>query len=246
MLPQLLGTESGIVATPDVGIVIDTLRFTTTACQALVNAKSLTVASEIAEARAVKQASTESARELPLLCGERNCAPIEGFDLGNSPLEYEAAHVRDRRLIFTTTNGTRAVKAIEQAQQIWLGAFVNRHAIVGEILRLRPTQVVIVCSGTEGVIAQEDSLAAGAIAAGLASDETLELNLNDSALLCQQAWEGVIRSDRSLSQVLREGVGGRNLITAGYEADLDFSARIDSIDVLPRNFGTKQTFVRDP
>jgi len=48
-----------------------------------------------------------------ILMGERNCQPIEGFPLGNSPLEMTEAAVKGKTLVMTTTNGTRALLATQ-------------------------------------------------------------------------------------------------------------------------------------
>ena len=47
-------------------------------------------------------------REGDLLAGERFCRKIPGFDLGNSPEDFTPEAVKDRRIVLTTTNGTRA------------------------------------------------------------------------------------------------------------------------------------------
>ena len=44
-----------------------------------------------------------------LMAGEREGRMIAGYDLGNSPLEYTAERVRDASIIFTSTNGSRAL-----------------------------------------------------------------------------------------------------------------------------------------
>ena len=171
LLPQLFPADG--IAPVDAAVVIDTLRFTTTACQALaVGAKSVTVAADIETARdhAGPQSAIQSrglAADRPLLCGERHCRPIAGFDLGNSPYEYTPQSVHGRELIFTTTNGTRAVSTARLASQIYLGSLVNRTAVAQALVTANPSgndfSSWIVCSGTDGEVAAEDVLAAGAI-----------------------------------------------------------------------------------
>jgi 2-phosphosulfolactate phosphatase len=51
-------------------------------------------------------------RGTTLLGGERGSRKIEGFDLGNSPKEYVAEKVKGKRLILTTTNGTKAFRLL--------------------------------------------------------------------------------------------------------------------------------------
>ncbi|MBA4070564.1 MAG: hypothetical protein C0497_01825 [Gemmatimonas sp.] len=93
----------------DVAVVIDVLRFTTGAAYALANgARSIVPCATLDDA----QAHAGQA----LLAGERNAVRPEGFDLGNSPLEFTRAAVQGRDIAWTTTNGTRAL-AILMARQ---------------------------------------------------------------------------------------------------------------------------------
>ncbi len=72
----------------DVAVVIDVLRATSVMATALAaGASQIVTCREISEA--IVLASRITPR--PLLCGERGCKPIDGFDLGNSPAEYTSA-----------------------------------------------------------------------------------------------------------------------------------------------------------
>ena len=51
-----------------------------------------------------------------VLGGEREGLPIAGFDLGNSPSEYRPETVGGRTVVFTTTNGTRAMNRCRAAR----------------------------------------------------------------------------------------------------------------------------------
>ena len=48
-----------------------------------------------------------------VLGGERGGLPIPGFDLGNSPAEYTRERVGGKTVVFTTTNGTRAMHPLQ-------------------------------------------------------------------------------------------------------------------------------------
>src|SRR5690606_28101723 len=82
-----------------------------------------------------------------------------GFDIGNSPLEY--MEVRGRKIITTTTNGTIALCACEGAQRVLVGAILNLGALVAEIRRTEPEQLLLVCAGTFADFALEDAFGAG-------------------------------------------------------------------------------------
>lgn len=94
----------------DVTVVIDVLRFTTSAAYALANgARSIIPCATLDDARAFAVQA--------LLAGERNAVRPEGFDLGNSPLEFTRAAVQGRDIAWTTTNGTRALAILMAGQE---------------------------------------------------------------------------------------------------------------------------------
>ena len=63
-----------------------------------------------------------------VLAGERKAVAIPGFDLGNSPLEF--TEPLDETLVFTTTNGTRAIlSAAAAAETVLVGSLLNLDAV---------------------------------------------------------------------------------------------------------------------
>ena len=92
-------------ASAPVGVVVDVLRATSTIAQALASGwPRVLCCPGIDDARAVREQLGEG-----MLGGEREAQKIEGFDVGASPREFQAA--ADQPLILTTTNGTRAILA---------------------------------------------------------------------------------------------------------------------------------------
>jgi 2-phosphosulfolactate phosphatase len=121
--------------------------------------------SEIAEALALCDQ-----RLNVVLAGERQGVRILAdqtggidFDLGNSPREFVAEKVRDKTVIMTTTNGTRALRACAGAQRVLVAAFLNLKAVANWIKQHHPPHLILVCSGTHEEAALEDTLAAGAL-----------------------------------------------------------------------------------
>lgn len=242
LLPQLLPADWAEL--PTIAIVIDTLRFTSTACVALqAGTQCVRVISDIEQARLLA-ATTQPAM---LLCGERHCVKIPGFDLGNSPLEYLESTVNQRELIFSTTNGTVAVEAVQAAEQIALGSLLNRSALTKWLSEHPIQRAWIVCAGTDGQVAQEDVLTAGALLDGLHKLAKVD-HLNDSASLSLNAWRQVQLENRLLDE-LRAAKGGRNLIENGFTQDVEFAARIDQSNCVPlttRGLEPKRQFCRCP
>src|SRR3954447_24007137 len=103
-------------------VVVDVLRATTTIVHALAaGARAVVPCLEVEEAR-------QRAANLPagsaVLGGERQGLRIEGFDLGNSPTEYTPERVAGKTVVFTTTNGTRAMLHARGARRVVLGSLV--------------------------------------------------------------------------------------------------------------------------
>ncbi len=97
-----------------------------------------------------------------VLGGERKGCRIEGFDLGNSPSEYTPETVGGKTLVFTTTNGTKAMLCCRQAEHVLLGSFVNFLAVGRELSTLR-RPIHLLCAGTRGQITREDAALAGSL-----------------------------------------------------------------------------------
>ena len=118
---------------PDCAVVIDVLRATTTIATALdAGAEAVQAFSNIEEL--IRQSELWS-KEKRLRAGERGGVTVEGFDLGNSPLDCTPQVVKDKRLFLTTTNGTRALQRVAKAPQVITAAQVNRQAAVNLYLR---------------------------------------------------------------------------------------------------------------
>jgi 2-phosphosulfolactate phosphatase len=85
--------------------------------------------------------SVEACREVrarfwtdALLGGERNSRPIPGFDFGNSPVEVlrRSAEWTGRRVVLTTTGGTRALVAGPRGHT-WVGSLTNLAAVIEQV-----------------------------------------------------------------------------------------------------------------
>jgi 2-phosphosulfolactate phosphatase len=209
-------------------VVIDVLRATTTIVHALAaGATEVAPCQEVNEALRLKTQLGDQA----VLGGEREGLPIAGFDCGNSPAEYTPSRVRGKTLVFTTTNGTRALDRCRHARRVLIGAFVNFSALCRELAS--ESEIALVCAGTDGHVTREDTLLAGAIVEDLFKSGQTELN--DQAEIAADAWQTAVRllTDRPLGLTLRASRGGRNLIETGQENDIDLAAQLDKFDFVP-------------
>lgn len=213
-----------------VAVVIDVLRASTTIVHALAAGATRVIPCEtVEEARAI-------AANLPansyVLGGERGGVRIEGFHLGNSPLEYTADSVGGKTVVFTTTNGTRALARCRYAERILIGALVNGGEAATALLRDgRPAHLV--CAGTDGRISAEDVVCAGAIAEGLLNGHRETTFVEDAAWIAREFWTSQATNAGKIADALRQSHGGRNLIQLGYEADVEQAARCGGRRFLP-------------
>ena len=147
-------------------VVFDVLRATSSMLTAFQHgAAAIIPVSEIDEALAFKRRQPDA-----LLAGERNGLRIGReltgsveFDFGNSPRDFAPATVKGKTIAWTTTNGTRALRACAHAEMILLGALVNLNALAELLDTLRPSDLLLICAGTFETPAFEDIFAAGAL-----------------------------------------------------------------------------------
>lgn len=207
-------------------VLIDVLRATTTmSCALASGCRFIMPASDVEQAVALGRPYT---RGEALLCGERGGVRIEGFDLGNSPLEYTEETVKDKVVILTTTNGTRALASLKGYEPVYLGSFLNSLALARELAG--NDRVTLVCSGNNGRLSAEDLTCAGSIIRHLESAAPRP-ELTDSARLAAT----LFRSARArLKSFVASTEHGRELTALGFASDLEFALRLDSLSLVPR------------
>ncbi|MEO6808364.1 MAG: 2-phosphosulfolactate phosphatase [Isosphaeraceae bacterium] len=216
-----------------VAVVVDVLRATTTMVHALAaGCLAVIPCLEIEDARRIAASQPPGST---LLAGERQGLPIEGFDLSNSPADFTAEACAGKTLVFTTTNGTRALLACQEAERVVVASFVNLSA-TARLLREDGRPVHIVCSGTDGFISFEDSLLAGALAEELWNK--FDLGGNDAAMLTLTSWCDIDSHDDDdhggedvLLNYLTRGRGGRRLRGLGLSGDISDAAAVNRFDL---------------
>ena len=194
-----------------VAVVVDVMRATSTIAQALASGyKRVYCCREVEDARALREKLGEG-----LLGGERNAVQIQGFDLGASP--REVLEPRVETLIYSTTNGTRAVLAAAAAcREVLLGSLLNLNAVADAVR----DDCVIVCAGFQGQFALDDAYCAGRIVELVGGEVTDAAKA--AAVLASSfptAWDGIM---------------ARTYGPPGLEEDIKFCAQANVVDVVPR------------
>ena len=201
-----------------VGIVIDVLRATSTMTQALAAGyRRVLCCSEVDEAREVAAGHGQA-----VLAGERGTVVIPGFDLGNSPRDFQEP--AGETVVLTTTNGTRLLlAAAARCDVVLVGSLLNLAAVVEAARASGADDVAVLCAGVQGELALDDAFCAGRMAAALDGDPT------DSAAAAIRL-AGTFATNE-------EGLGAsqsaRNLHASGLDADIAWCAQESVLDAVP-------------
>lgn len=210
-------------------VVVDVLRATSTITTAIANGADVVIPCDSIESALATRENLDIGCEL---CGERRGAKIDGFDRGNSPLEYSKESASGKVLVFTTTNGTRALLHARFADAILLGAFINLSSVAK--LAERTKRLAVICSGTDRKPTWEDEFFAGALIEMLvAKSPSAQLDSTSEKFL--EHWRGIVDSNGqpiNLIESLKTGQGGINLVKRGFERDIEYCAQIDFVDTV--------------
>ncbi len=203
-------------------VVIDILRASSTVCAGLrQGVAAFRPMAGLDEAR-----DFASRNSLPLV-GERGGLPPPGFDMGNSPRERWES-LKDRTVVYTTTNGTGAMIKVAGARSVMVGAAVNFGMVVARVGRLLAAgeSVMLLCAGRSRGEPTDDWYCAGRMAQMLGAHTEPE-GASDRCLSL------VGRFGQDWYAALADSAAGRSLIGLDLESDLRWSARQDGCPLLP-------------
>lgn len=206
----------------DATVVIDVLRATSTMVTALANGcLEVLPFFELNDAILFKKKHQDF-----LLCGERGGVKPDGFELGNSPVEFSKDVVEGKRIIFTTTNGTKALlRAHTISKLVYICSFLNISATVDQLMNY--DNIGIICAGNDGYPSYEDTQVAGKIIYELLKKR--EYELNDSSKIAYNLWNSIGKPDFS-------GEHAKKLIELGFDKDVEFCQNIDMFDTVVKLF----------
>lgn len=202
----------------DTVVVIDVLRASSTLTQALAAGyEQVLCVSSVERAAGLRERGR-------VIAGERHCVRPPGFDQGNSP--REARQCRGTELVLATTNGAPAIVAAARlAPTVIVACLLNLGAVLELLGRdgAEGRDLQIVCSGTGGAAALEDTYVAGRLSAALSGGRT------DTALIA----EAVAVAYPTPLQALAASADAAVLRDAGLEADIAHCSVESVLDVVP-------------
>jgi 2-phosphosulfolactate phosphatase len=208
-------------------VIIDVLRASSTIVTALANGCRGFI--PILSPDQVKKKAEQFEKEGVLSGGEREGTKIEGFDLGNSPREYKRETVKDKIIIFSTTNGVKTLEMVKGAYRIIIGSFLNLQAVCNYCANYKG-DISIICAGKEGKFSLEDAACAGMLIDSLKnvlSDTCQESDANLTARLLYKKF------GNNILEILQKSQHGRYLESIGLGEDLKFCSQLDFFHIVP-------------
>ncbi|MGM0587525.1 MAG: 2-phosphosulfolactate phosphatase [Bacteroidota bacterium] len=207
-------------------VIIDVLRATSTITTAIQHgAKGVIAVEDMSDASKIAQ-NLDPSRYL--LCGEKDGVKIDGYHLGNSPLEYTEDAVKGKTLIINTTNGTKAISRSAMASHVYIGSFLNLSAVVDQ-LKDTEEEIVLVCAGWRNRLSLEDMLCAGQIIHELHNGKLPE-QARDGARVAHCLYE---KYGPEMPEVIQESNHAVRLKGIVDGNDIDFCSQVDKFDIVP-------------
>lgn len=210
-------------------IAIDVLRASTTMITAL----------EYGVTSIIPVTTVENALELyeisqpnsVLLGGERNNIKPSKFHFGNSPFEYQNKEVSNKKVIFTTTNGTKLLNTLQNYQKIFLGCYRNVLALVHYISKLYKNQfnILIACAGSNDKFSFDDVLCAGAFVDSFQTISPANIQLTDTAKVANMLYN---QTRKEIREFVKTTSHGASLVSSGFEQDVDYCFTKNSTEVI--------------
>lgn len=222
-LLHLYNTQGAVV------VIIDVFRATSTIAAALHNgAKSVIPVAQVQEC-------IDLGKQIPdsITAGERDGKVADGLQYGNSPSEYPRSFIENKTLVLTTTNGTRLLHMVQDADTIITGSFLNLSAVC-DFLVQQNKPVLLGCAAWKDRFNLEDTLFAGAVVNKV--KEHFAINC-DSARAANYLYEHAKES--TIINFLRDSSHYKRLSAYGLSADMEYCATLDLHPVVPILKGTE-------
>jgi len=203
-----------------IAVIIDIFRATSSICYGIHNgAKAIIPVSTIVECLSFSGNGS-------LLAAERDGKVVDGFDFGNSPFSYTVEKVKDKTVVLTTTNGTRAIQLSQDAKKVVIGSFLNISSLC-DWLDQQEDSVVLVCAGWKANFSLEDALFAGAVVEKL--QDTFSIH-DDGAVAALDLYK-CAKSD--LPKYLEKSSHSERLKNLNIGKDVAFCLQFDVLDTIP-------------
>jgi 2-phosphosulfolactate phosphatase len=210
-----------------VAIVVDLLFATSTIVTAVAHGAASVIPA--LDESAAREEATRHAEGTFVLAGELYAETLPGF-APPTPLALIEHGVVAKKVIYSTTNGTVAVRGAAGAEQVYTAALLNGRAVIGHVLAAhRDRTILIVCAGSMGNFNLEDFYGAGYLVDLLIEQLGEHADISDAARVARAFY----RSGDPFPTLVNCRVG-RRMIDRGLEHEIEYAARRSVLDAVPR------------
>lgn len=205
-----------------VAVVVDVLRATSAICTAFMNGVYTIIPVEhVEEARKYKQKGF-------LVAAERDGLVLDFADFGNSPYNFTRERVEGREIVYSTTNGTKAIQFANSCNKVAVGSFLNITALCNWIVRSN-RDVIILCAGWKNKFCIEDNLLAGAIAEKLI-EKGKYVTSCDSTMAALDLWS---MAKNNVMEYVEKTAQRNRLKKNGLDDVIEFCFTMDQTAIVP-------------
>lgn len=207
-------------------LVLDVLFATSTIITALAHGATEVIPTlDEAGARAEAKKHPEGSY---VLAGELYAETLPGF-ASPTPLALLKEPIGGRKLIYSTTNGTVALRQSARADHVYAASLLNGRAVIEHVLKNHAGKtILIVCSGSMGMVNLEDLYGAGYLVELLSGFLDEAGDFSDAAL----AARSLFRGEDAFDCLMRSRVG-RMMVERKLEHEVHYAAELSTLTVVP-------------
>ena len=203
-------------------VIVDILRATSTICAAIQNGvKCIWPVATVDEARELKKQGY-------MVASERDGYVLDFADFGNSPFNFTPEIVKDKEIVYSTTNGTRCIHMAAHSRAVVIGSFLNISALTGWLLQ-QDAPILIFCASWKDRFSLEDTVFAGALAERLLQSGQFESQC-DAVTASVDLWN-VAKTD--LFGYIQKSAQKGRLASKGLDNCIEFCLTTDQTNVVP-------------
>lgn len=202
-------------------IVIDTLRATSTMATLLsIGCQSISAVNDPKKALEKKDENT-------ILVGERNSKKIKDYDYSNSPSEIlrNAGEFKNKKIIITTTNGTKALTLANSKGVTIAASLLNFKAVIQFLINKKIDDIGFICSGDEGKASLEDVFTVGRYLSILSKQDISYFN--------DESYIALNMANIPHTRILQYSMHAQKLKKLGLEKDLTMCFNESLLNVVP-------------
>ena len=208
-----------------IAVVIDMFRATSVIVTALNNGCSEVIPFLTIEE--TLEAAGNLTRNEYILGGERKAVKIDGFDLSNSPLEYTEDVVRGKKVLMTTTNGTKTLTKSNNAERVLIAAMINAKAVARKLLEINK-DVVIINAGTNGNFSMDDYICSGYIINEMLKEKN-NIELTDIAKTANMIYE----NNQDIISYVKDATHYSVMKSLELDRDIEYCIKKSIVDNVP-------------